>query len=210
MIFTGITVLLPVFFVLGLGYFAGRAKQFDADQIRGFNELVLDYAMPAMMFVATVKTPRWQLLGEGLYALALLVAFVGLFLIVVCLAMLMQKQTMVETADAIVADRPLMLVLGLIALIAGLAIVLKHNVWSGGALPVVVTLCGWVMLMRGLLLLFVPPDVMVRLWSVLRFDEWFYVYAGVVMALGLYLTYAGFESTLAGFTARMRSIARRE
>ncbi len=135
---------------------------------------------------------------------------IGLFLIVVCLAMLMQKQTMVEIADAILADRPLMLVLGLIALVAGLAIVLLHNVWSGGALPVVVTLCGWVILMRGVLLLFVPPDVMLRLWSVLRFDEWLYVYAGLVMALGLYLTYAGFESTLAGFTARMRSIARRE
>jgi predicted permease len=72
-----------VFFVLGLGYFAGRAKKFDADQVAGLNELVLDYALPAMMFVATVKTPRDQLLSEGPYALALLIAFVGLFLTVV-------------------------------------------------------------------------------------------------------------------------------
>jgi predicted permease len=83
MILSAITVLLPVFFVLGLGYIAGRAKQFDADQVRGLNELVLDYAMPAMMFVATVKTSRGQLLSEGLFALALLVAFLGLFLSVV-------------------------------------------------------------------------------------------------------------------------------
>jgi hypothetical protein len=26
---------------------------------------------------------------------------------------------------------------------AGLAVVVAHNVWSGGALPVVVTLVGW-------------------------------------------------------------------
>src|SRR5437764_12270170 len=83
MTFTALTVLLPVFFVLGLGYFAGRAKKFDADQIAGLNDLVLDYAFPAMMFVATVKTPRDVLLSEGSYALALLVAFVGLFLAVV-------------------------------------------------------------------------------------------------------------------------------
>src|SRR5947209_20111954 len=83
MTLTALTVLLPVFFVLGLGYFAGRAKKFDADQVAGLNELVLDFALPAMMFVATVKTPRDQLLGEGTYALALLVAFIGLFLIVV-------------------------------------------------------------------------------------------------------------------------------
>src|SRR5437667_363221 len=80
------------------GYFAGRAKQFDADQIRGFNELVLDYAMPAMMFVATVKTPRWQLLGEGLYALALLVAFVGLFLIVVLVSTRVLRRSLGEAA----------------------------------------------------------------------------------------------------------------
>ena len=83
MTLTALTVLLPVFFVLGLGYFAGRAKKFDADQVAGLNDLVLDYAFPAMMFVATVKTPRDELLSEGSYALALLVAFVGLFLAVV-------------------------------------------------------------------------------------------------------------------------------
>jgi predicted permease len=98
MIVTVITVLLPVFFVLGLGYFAGSAKQFDSDQIRGFNELVLDYAMPAMMFVATVKTPRDQLLGEGRYALALLVAFVGLFLIVVLVSTRVLHRSLGEAA----------------------------------------------------------------------------------------------------------------
>jgi hypothetical protein len=34
-------------------------------------------------------------------------------------------------------------VMGLISLSAGLAIVLAHNIWSGGVLPVVVTICGW-------------------------------------------------------------------
>ena len=77
MIVTAITVLLPVFFVLGLGYFAGRVKKFDADQVAGFNDLVLDYALPAMLFVATVKTPRERLLSEGSYALALLIALNG-------------------------------------------------------------------------------------------------------------------------------------
>ena len=83
MTLTALTVLLPVFFVLGLGYFAGRAKKFDPDQVAGLNDLVLDYAFPAMMFVSTVKTPRDELLSEGSYALALLIAFVGLFLAVV-------------------------------------------------------------------------------------------------------------------------------
>src|SRR5213075_549053 len=86
MTLTALAVLLPVFFVLGLGYLAGHAKKFDADQVAGLNDLVLDYAFPAMMFVATVKTPRDELLSEGSYALALLVAFVGLFLAVVLIS----------------------------------------------------------------------------------------------------------------------------
>jgi malonate transporter and related proteins len=98
MIVTAITVLLPVFFVLGLGYFAGRAKKFDADQVAGFNDLVLDYALPAMLFVATVKTPRERLLSEGPYALALLIAFNGLFLVMVLVSTRVLHHSLGEAA----------------------------------------------------------------------------------------------------------------
>lgn len=107
MTLTALTVLLPVFFVLGLGYFAGRAKKFDADQVAGLNELVLDYAFPAMMFVATVKTPRDELLSEGSYALALLVAFVGLFLAVVLVSTRLLRHSLGEaTLQANLASFP--------------------------------------------------------------------------------------------------------
>src|SRR3989454_7338519 len=107
MTLTALTVLLPVFFVLGLGYFAGRAKKFDADQVAGLNELVLDYAFPAMMFVATVKTHRDQLLSEGPYALALLIAFVGLFLAVVLVSTLLLHHSLGEaTLQANLASFP--------------------------------------------------------------------------------------------------------
>src|SRR5437762_9387861 len=107
MTLTALTVLLPVFFVLGLGYFAGHAKKFDADQVAGLNDLVLDYALPAMMFVSTVKTPREQLLSEGPYALALLVAFVGLFLTVVLVSTLLLHHSLGEaTLQANLASFP--------------------------------------------------------------------------------------------------------
>jgi len=107
MTLTALTVLLPVFFVLGLGYFAGRAKKFDADQVAGLNDLVLDYAFPAMMFVATVKTPRDELLSEGSYALALLIAFVGLFLAVVLVSTLLLRHSLGEaTLQANLASFP--------------------------------------------------------------------------------------------------------
>jgi malonate transporter len=82
---TAISALLPVFFVLALGYAAGRAKRFDADQAAGLNELVLDYALPASLFVGTVRTPREQLLQDGPLVLALLIAFVALYAVALAL-----------------------------------------------------------------------------------------------------------------------------
>jgi hypothetical protein len=46
-------------------------------------------------------------------------------------------------------SRDLMLIAGSFNLASGLAIVLGHNVWSGGALTVVVTLIGWLVALRG-------------------------------------------------------------
>ena len=85
MLVSAINVLLPVFFVLALGYAAGRAKRFDADQAAGLNELVLDYALPASLFVATVRIPREQLLQDVPFVLALFIAFVGLYVITLTL-----------------------------------------------------------------------------------------------------------------------------
>ena len=50
-----LTIIVPIFFVLLLGYAAGRAKKFESDQVAGINELVLDFALPASLFVGTVR-----------------------------------------------------------------------------------------------------------------------------------------------------------
>jgi malonate transporter and related proteins len=51
-------VIIPAIFVLLLGYSAGRAKRFDANQVEGINELVLDFALPASLFVGIVGISR--------------------------------------------------------------------------------------------------------------------------------------------------------
>jgi len=59
---------------------------------------------------------------------------------------------------ATAADGPVMLVYASFGLAAGLAIILGHNVWSGGTLPVIVTLVGWLILAKSLALLLVAPE----------------------------------------------------
>ncbi len=78
-----VSVLIPVFAVIGLGYFAGARKIFDDDQVDGFNEFVLGFALPAMVFVGVVTTSRSVLLGDaalflGVTAVQLLFVGVGL------------------------------------------------------------------------------------------------------------------------------------
>ena len=100
-----------------------------------------------------------------------------------------------ETLTALVHNPPLLLTFGMVWLIAGLAMVLGHNVWSGGALPVIVTLVGWLILLRGLLLLFLSPAAAVGLFAGLHFEQLFYLYAAISLILGVYLTYGGVSST---------------
>ena len=130
---------------------------------------------------------------------------IGLFAVLVSLSLLMARKSGVEAVDALIHDRPLVLTIGMIVLLGGLAIVLSHNIWSGGAPPVVVTLFGWIILIRGVLILFLSPDALVSLFEMFSFDEFFYVYVAIPLFLGLYLTYAGFKSSSPSPAARMGS-----
>lgn len=80
---------------------------------------------------------------------------------------------------------------GLIALVAGLAIVLTHNVWEF-RWPVIITLFGWVSLVAGLMRL-VFPVAMMGVWKgIVERDEWVPAAAVVYGVLGVWLAYAGY------------------
>jgi malonate transporter and related proteins len=76
-----VSVLLPVLFVMTLGFWAGRAREFNQEQLDGLTELVLKYALPATLFVGVVGTPRSALASAGPFFLALLGSFAGLFVV---------------------------------------------------------------------------------------------------------------------------------
>jgi len=121
---------------------------------------------------------------------------IGLYCILVALSMITRKQATVETVTALVQNPSMMLILGVITLAAGLAMVLAHNIWSGGALAVVVTLVGWTTLVKSLFFLFLPPETEAGFFlGQLHYQQLFYVYGAFSLVLGVYLTYCGFKST---------------
>jgi putative exporter of polyketide antibiotics len=81
---------------------------------------------------------------------------IGLYCILIALSMITRKQATLESVTTLLHDPAMMFVLGAITLIAGLAIILMHNIWSGGASVVIVTLVGWMTLIKSLSFLFLP------------------------------------------------------
>ena len=87
------------------------------------------------------------------------------------------------------------MIVGIITLAAALAVVLAHNIWSGGALTVVVTLVGWITLIKSLFFLFLSPEMEAGLFlGQLHYQQLFYLYGAISLVLGIYLTYGGFKS----------------
>src|SRR5215510_16048615 len=120
--------------------------------------------------------------------------FIGLFLVIAALSMFLVKDSVVEMATALIDDRALLLIVGLIALGIGLAIVVGHNLWTAGLFPLVITLFGWSQLLRGLALLLLPAETQIAFFQVMRLEDFFYIYAGIPLVIGAYLTYVGFTS----------------
>lgn len=118
----------------------------------------------------------------------------GLYCLIIALAMLVQRETTVATIAALLHDRPLLYVLGVWCLFAGLAVTLVHNIWSGGPATVVVTVIGWLTLLKGAALVALPPAQTAELYlAQLRYQQLYPLYACVTLALGAYLCYAGFR-----------------
>ena len=108
--------------------------------------------------------------------------------------MLVSKRRTRAALDEMARSGPWMLFSGMVATAAGIAIVLWHNVWTGGALAVVVTLFGWAALLKGVSLLLVPPSTMASAYKAAGFERFFYAWMGAVLAIGLLITLDAFAS----------------
>jgi hypothetical protein len=117
----------------------------------------------------------------------------GLYCLFIALIMMSHKQATVYTLNAMVHDAGLLFLTSMVAITAGLAIILAHNVWSGGALPVLVTLFGWVSLIKGVIFALLPPATSVAYFEALRYEQFFYLYMSITLVLGMYLTFASFR-----------------
>jgi hypothetical protein len=116
---------------------------------------------------------------------------IGLFTILIVAALLMRGGAII---DATAADGPVMFTYAIISLGLGIAMIVGHNVWSGGVLPIVVTLVGWLIFAKGMVLSFLTPEAVSRLLQEMDYGGNIHLYLAPALIIGLYLAWAGFTA----------------
>jgi hypothetical protein len=123
-----------------------------------------------------------------------LARLLGLYCVVAAAAMLFKRRETVATVNAMVQDPGAIMLAGVIVLIIGVAMILGHNVWTGGILPVAVTLVGWSAAIKGVWLLATPSAMLRKMYAAMRYERWFLGYMGLTLALGVYLVWASLQA----------------
>ena len=85
----------------------------------------------------------------------LIAGLIGPFLAAMGVAMLVNREIFPVILDQISHDYGLIVLSGILSLLAGIAIVRVHNVWSGGW-QVIVTIFGWLAVLGGLARMWMP------------------------------------------------------
>lgn len=91
-------ILIPIFFVIFLGFLAGHFKKFNETTSKGLNTLVTKFALPAHLFVGITTTPRSTLIQEWPFLLALFIGIIVFYIAVLLVSRLLFKHSLTEAS----------------------------------------------------------------------------------------------------------------
>ncbi len=92
------TALVPAFFVMGLGYFAGKEQIVDNKHVQSLNALLMTFALPFSLFIAMAETPARRLASGFSLGLVLTISMLILFAASVFINRSIFKRNVGETA----------------------------------------------------------------------------------------------------------------
>ena len=120
--------------------------------------------------------------------------FLGLSCFLMCTVLAARPKASLEAMSSMMESSGLRLVTGIFIMAGGAAMVVGHNVWSGGALPVAVTLLGWLTLRKGVALMATPPHGLTAFYNALHYPARFRLYMAVAFAFSAWLTVTAFRA----------------
>ena len=122
----------------------------------------------------------------------LLARFWGFVFLIAGVSMFFKRKMLMAILRDVIHHRTLIYAIGWVELLIGLVFVMIHNVWFGSALPVIVSILGWLLLLEGLLSVFIPRKNAALIFEWLHRKKVFYLIAVCYVVLGVYLAYLGF------------------
>lgn len=120
-----------------------------------------------------------------------LAKLLGLYLLIASIAILVNHKPFNKLLNEYVKNLPAVFFQSVFALLFGLALVISHNVWTGDW-RVIVTVIGWLALLKGVAHLFAPQA------AIKKGVDFYHATSPVIFVittlLGAYLTYIGFTA----------------
>ena len=122
----------------------------------------------------------------------------GLGLVLMCALFAIRPEAALPAIQSMMASPGLLLIAGLFTLIAGLAMVIGHNRWSGGGVTIAVTVLGWLTLIKGAAIVATPPRTLSNVYHGMGYPGSFRAMMVVAGLAGGALVWASFIRTKPG------------
>ncbi|MFG6425714.1 AEC family transporter [Lepagella muris] len=99
--------IVPIIVVMLAGYISGKKGIFNGDDSKKFNKVVLDYALPAALFVSIVQSTREMLARDLKLSIISLVGIMFCFMLVYYVFKMFKKNTGADAAiSALISGSP--------------------------------------------------------------------------------------------------------
>ena len=122
-----------------------------------------------------------------------LAKLLGLYLLIVAADLLLRRKELEGAVKDFASSKGLLVFSGSLSLLFGLAIVISHPVYEQDW-RVVITLLGYLLILRGIMRFAFPSHIQKKLASVFRKRHWAIFI--ILVILGAYLTYSGFTAII--------------
>lgn len=99
--------IVPIFVVMIVGYISGKKGIFSGDDAKKFNKVVLDYALPAALFVSIVSASREMLARDVKLSIISVIGIMVMFMVVYFVFRMFKGNTGADAAvSALISGSP--------------------------------------------------------------------------------------------------------
>ena len=129
--------------------------------------------------------------GQDMQNSIFIARLVGPLMLAVAAALFIDRAAFKSMAEEFLQSRALLYLSGILTMLAGVAIILTHNVW-GANWRVVITLLGWLMAIGGAIRIVAPGRTQAWGRGFLRYPSGTLIAGAIWLAFGAVLTFYGY------------------